>query len=101
MKNIVLCLAALALFAGASWGAQKKGQDQASADTAQRFVVMHSDRFIAPTETLTNAEANCSIVTALGAASMQCRPLPVTTKNLFHYNSALIVDAKGVGYIVA
>jgi PEGA domain len=101
MKKIVLSLAVLPLLAGAAWGAPQPPQEQAAAGQIQKFVVRSSNHFVAPVETLTNAEANCSIDTAPGAASMSCRPLPVTQKNIFHYNVALIVDGKGMGYVVA
>ena len=100
MKNTLLCFAVLTLFAGSAWGAQKKAQEQPIGDE-QRFVARQSNHFIAPTEALTNAEANCVIDTAAGAASMRCRPAAVSQSNLHHYDVSLIVDLKGTGYVVA
>jgi hypothetical protein len=67
----------------------------------QKYVVVHSIRFIASVESLTNAQANCTIQTASGAASMQCHPTGVTQKDDYHFVAALIVDAQGTGYVIA
>ncbi len=74
MKNILLCCAALPLLAGVCWGSPQASAQQASADQLQKYVVVHSIRFLASVESLTNAQANCTIQTASGAASMQCHP---------------------------
>jgi PEGA domain len=99
MKRL-FCCAALPLLACVCWAARTP-VPQTSGDQIQRFVVVHSIHFVARTETVTNAEANCSIETAEGAASMECHPGGVTAKNTYHYNAALIVDGKGMGYVIA
>jgi hypothetical protein len=67
----------------------------------QQFTVLRTGRLIAPSENPTNADTNCSIIGSGGAATMQCHPLPATVSTSYHYNTTLIVDAKGTGYVVA
>jgi hypothetical protein len=100
MKRLLVCLAAVPLLACMCWGAPNPAP-QAGGGSVQSFVVVHSKHFVAGAETVTNAEANCSIETAQGAASMECHPKSVTAKNTYHYNAALIVDDKGTGYVIA
>jgi hypothetical protein len=101
MKNILLCCAAVLLLTGVCWGAPQTSAQPSSGGPLQKYVVVHSIRFLASVESLTNAQANCTIQTASGAASMQCHPTGVTQKDDYHYVAALIVDSQGTGYVVA
>ena len=61
--------------------------------------MLRTGRLVAGTQDLTNAEANCSIAGTGGGATMQCRPS--TAKTLYNYNTALVVEANGVAYVIA
>lgn len=96
MTRTILLGAVLSLLACVSAHAQ-----EAAVEGLQFFTVLRSGKLIAPSEAATNADAHCAIVGAGGSAAMQCNPAPVTLKTSYHYNTALIVDANGTGYIVA
>jgi hypothetical protein len=96
MTNKLLRVALLSLLACACLGAQ-----QTTAGAPQQFTVLRTGRLIAPSENATNADTNCSIIGAGGAATMQCHPAPATVSTSYHYNTTLIVDEKGTGYVIA
>ena len=94
--NKLLRVAVLSLCACASLGAQ-----QTTNGAPQQFTVLRTGRLVAPSENATNADTKCTIVGAAGAATMKCRPAAATASTSYHYNTALIVDAKGTGYVIA
>ena len=96
MTNKLLRVAFLSFLACACLGAQ-----QTTTIAPQQFTVLRTGRLVAPSENATNADTNCSIIGAGGAATMQCHPAPATVNSSYHYNTTLIVDAKGTGYVIA
>ena len=66
----------------------------------QQFAVLRTGRLVAGTESLTNAEANCSIAGAGASATMQCH-VTGATKALYHYNTALLAEPNGTAYVIA
>jgi hypothetical protein len=66
----------------------------------QQFAVLRTGRLVAGTESLTNAEANCSIAGAGASATMQCH-VSGATKALYHYNTALLAEPDGTAYVIA
>jgi hypothetical protein len=67
----------------------------------QQFAVLRTGRLLAGTESLTNAEANCSISGAGASATMQCHVAGATPKALYHYNTALLAEPDGTAYVIA
>jgi len=98
MRNKIPCFAAFSFMACFSF-AVVQAAPQAPNEQAQQFTVLRTGRLVAGTQDLTNAEANCSIAGAGGAATMQCRPS--TGKASYNYNTALVVETSGVAYVIA
>ena len=96
MTNNILRVAVVSLLACASLSAQ-----QTANSALQQFTVLRTGRLTAPSKNATNADTHCSIIGAGGAATMQCHPVPATVNSSYHYNTTLIVDAKGTGYVIA
>jgi len=99
MRTKILCLAALSLTACVSFAAAQAAP-QAPNEQAQQFTVLRTSHLIAGTESLTSADVNCSIAGAGGGATMQCRRAGAA-KGSYHFNTALVVDPSGVGYVIA
>jgi hypothetical protein len=98
MKTKILCLAALSLTACVTFVAAQA--PQTPSQKAEQFTVLRTGHFVAGTESLTNTDVNCSIAGAGGGATMQCRRAGAA-KGSYHYDSALVVDSAGVGYVIA
>ncbi len=96
MKRNVICLAMVCLLAAACLGAR-----QAATDDTQRFKVLRSGRLVAPSQSATNADAHCAITGSTDEATMKCKPEAATQATSYHYHTALVVDAKGMGYVIA
>src|SRR5262245_20044058 len=77
------------------------GAHQPAPQEQQRFVVLSSNHLVGPSQQLTGKEANCAITGSGDDATMKCRPLGITAKNYYNYNSALVVNAEGTAYIIA
>jgi hypothetical protein len=73
---------------------------QATSNPAEQFTVVRTGHFIAGTESLTSADANCTVAGAGYGATMQCRAAG-PTKGSYHYNTALVVRPDGLGYVIA
>jgi hypothetical protein len=99
MRTKILCLAALSLTACFSFAAERAAP-QAPNEPAQQFTVLRTGHLIAGNESLTTADVNCSIAGAGGGATMQCRRAGAA-KGSYHFNTALVVDPSGVGYVIA
>jgi PEGA domain len=95
MRSKLMCLAVLALAAGA-FGAQEPAQTE-----AQRFLVLRATHFVTSSETLSNNDAHCSIAGEGREATMQCRSAGGTAKASYHYDAALILDDAGAAYVIA
>ncbi len=99
MINAISRIAALALIVGlGSMAAQ--AAPQAPGEPAQQFTVLRTGHFVGGAESLTSATAICSITGTGAAATMECRRAG-TTKTSYHFNTALVVDAKGTAYVIA
>ena len=96
MKRIAICLAMVGLLAAACFGAR-----QAATDESQRFKVLRAGRLVAPSQSATNADAHCAIAGSSDEATMKCKPEAATQATSYHYHTALVVDAKGTGYVIA
>ena len=96
MKRIAICLAMVGLLAAACFGAR-----QAATDESQRFKVLRAGRLVAPSQSATNADAHCAIAGSSDEATMKCKPAAATQATSYHYHTALVVDAKGTGYVIA
>jgi PEGA domain len=98
VRNKLLCLVtmALALAAGNGYGAQQSANEQ-----SQQFLVLRATHFVTASETLTNADARCSIAGTGRDATVQCRSAGGTAKASYHYNAALILDDAGTAYVIA
>jgi hypothetical protein len=96
MKRNAICVAMVCLLAAACWGAR-----QAATDQTQRFKVLRSGRLVAPSQSATNADAHCAIAGSTDEATMKCKPAAATQATSYHYHTALVVDAKGMGYVIA
>jgi PEGA domain len=96
MRKLVLLFAALPVFASALLAAQQPPKRE-----AQQFMVLRSSHMVASSESLTNAEANCAIAGAGSTATMQCRPSDGSAKSSYNFNTILVVDGKGTGYVIA
>src|SRR5579862_7354114 len=99
MKITLFCLATFSLVAGISF-ATAQAAPQATDQAPQQFTVLRTGHLVAGTESLSAADVNCSIAGAGGGATMQCRRADAG-KGSYHYNTALVVDPRGVGYVVA
>jgi PEGA domain len=100
MKRI-LRFAALGLMASLPSAALAAAPPQASGADAQRFAVLHAGHLVAAVESLTNAEAHCSVAVVAGVAGMQCRSAGGTAKASYHYHTALVLDDQGTAYVIA
>jgi PEGA domain len=96
MRKTILLFAALPVFASALLAAQQPPKQE-----AQQFTVLRSSHMVASSESLTNAEANCAIVGASSTAAMQCRPSGGSAKSSYNFNTMLVVDNKGMAYVIA
>jgi PEGA domain len=99
MNIRIPCFAALSFMACLSCAAAQAAP-QAPSEQARQFTVLRTGHLVAGTESLTNAEANCSIAGAGGGATMQCRP-SAAAKASYHFNTALVVESNGVAYVIA
>jgi hypothetical protein len=99
MKTEIQFVAAFSLAACIGFAAAQ-ATPQATSQQLQQFTVLRTGHLVAATESLTDAEVNCSIEGMGGGATMQCRRNGAT-KGSYHYNTALVVDSGGVGYVVA
>jgi len=95
----IRCVVALSFMACVGFAAAQAGP-QATSNPAQQFTVVRTGHFIAGTESLTSADANCTIAGAGYGATLQCRAAG-PTKGSYHYNTALVVDPNGRGYVIA
>jgi hypothetical protein len=96
MKRNAICLAMVGFLAGTCLGAR-----QAATDETQRFKVLRAGRLVAPSESVTNTDAHCAIAGSSDEATMKCQPAAATQGSSYHYHTALVVDAKGTGYVIA
>ena len=96
MKRNAICLAMACFLAAACFGAR-----QAATDETQRFRVLRAGRLVAPSESVTNTDAHCAIAGSSDEATMKCQPAAATQSSSYHYHTALVVDAKGTGYVIA
>jgi PEGA domain len=100
MRTKIPCFAAFYFMACLSFAAAP-ATPQAPNEQAQQFTVLRTGHLVAGTQSLTNAEANCSIAGAGGGATMQCRASGATAKALYHYNTALVVETNGLAYVIS
>ena len=95
MRNTALIFAALPVFACALLAQQQPKQE------AQPLTVLRTSHLVASTESLTNTEANCTIIGAGNTATMQCRPSGGSTKSSYNFNTMLVVNSQGTAYVIA
>ena len=99
MRTKILCLTAFSFMACVSVAAAQAAP-QAPNEQAQQFTVLRTSHLVAGSESLTSADVSCSIAGAGSSATMQCRATGAT-KGSYHFNTALVVDPNGVGYVIA
>ncbi len=94
IKSLWLTLMALAACVPCS------AQEPAS-QPLQQYSVLRSSRLVTASETLRNADANCSIAGTGRDATMQCNSAGGTAKASYHFNTALVLDGRGMAYVIA
>lgn len=73
---------------------------QAGDGQSLQYTVVRTGHFVAGSENLTPADASCEISGSGYGATMQCRAAGAA-KGSYHYNTALVVDPRGTGYVIA
>jgi hypothetical protein len=74
---------------------------EATKTEAGQFAVLRSDRLAVPVELGSNASQYCSIVGTGSSATMQCHSSSRMLKTYYRYNTALLLDSRGMAYVIA
>ncbi len=97
IRSVVTLFVLLLLGAGV---AARAAAAQAADGQSVQLIVVRTGHFVAGAESLTRADASCEINGSGYGATMQCRAAGAA-KGSYHYNTALVVDPGGTGYVIA
>jgi hypothetical protein len=95
IRSVVALCVLLLLGVGVAARAAQAGDGQ-----SLQLTVVRTGHFVAGAESLTRADASCEIKGSGYGATMQCRAAG-PAKGSYHYNTALVVDPGGTGYVIA
>jgi hypothetical protein len=98
MRSWISWIVAMSLAVGTGLGAQ---QAPTPKEELQQFVVLRSETLIAPFDSLTNEQAQCSISGSGNFATMRCQAPAGRAQASYHYITTLIVDQRGMAYVIA
>lgn len=77
------------------------GAQQPDAGASGQYTVLRAKQFALSAELGSHETPRCTIVGSGNLADMQCDPPSVTSRDRRYFNTALVVDTKGVGYIIS
>src|SRR5580700_1548507 len=98
MRDWISWIVTMSLAVGTGLGAQ---QAPTSKEELRQFVVLRSETLIAPFDSLTSEQAQCSISGSGNFATMRCQAPAGRAQASYHYITTLVVDQQGMAYVIA